>query len=92
MMAPTSAALLLLAATTVGGVTHPRTTNVTYDARSLLFNGERKLWVSGGMHYSRHQPELWAPALQQAKDNGLVGVTSYVKHPRNLPLRAVLFL
>jgi hypothetical protein len=56
----------------------PRALNVSYDARSLILNGERKLWMSGGMHYSRHQPQLWAPALQQAKDAGLVGVTSYV--------------
>ena len=56
----------------------PRTLNVSYDARSLLFNGERKLWVSGGMHYSRHQPGLWRPVLQQAKEAGLAGVTSYV--------------
>ena len=56
----------------------PRALNVSYDGRSLILNGERKLWVSGGMHYSRHQPALWAPVLQQAKDAGLVGVTSYV--------------
>lgn len=59
-------------------VRDPRPLNVSYDARSLLFDGERRLWVSGGMHYSRHQPALWAPVLQQAKAAGLVGVTSYV--------------
>ena len=52
--------------------------NVSYDARSLMFDGERRLWVSGGVHYARHQPSLWKSVLQQAKDNGLVGVTSYV--------------
>jgi hypothetical protein len=56
----------------------PRALNVSYDARSLILNGERRLWVSGGMHYSRHQPGLWEPVLQQAKEAGLAGVTSYV--------------
>eukprot|EP01050_Picozoa_sp_SAG11_P042754 SAG11_NODE_19864_length_457_cov_1.120112_1_plen_61_part_10 len=33
---------------------NPRAAAVSYDARSLMINGERKLWVSGGMHFSRH--------------------------------------
>ena len=75
----TAAAWLAIAAAADSPVLqNPRTLNVSYDARSLIFNGERKLWVSGGMHYSRHQPALWAPVLQQAKEAGLVGVTSYV--------------
>lgn len=51
--------------------------NVTYDSKSLLIGGERLLWLSGGIHYARHTPELWAPALQQMKAAGFSGVTSY---------------
>jgi hypothetical protein len=73
-----SAALALGACQAASELHGPRALNVSYDARSLILNGERRLWVSGGMHYSRHQPQLWAPVLQQAKEAGLVGVTSYV--------------
>ena len=41
-------------------------TNVTYDSRSLLINGTRLLWVSGGVHYARHSPHLWRSVLTQA--------------------------
>lgn len=32
--------------------------NVTYDGRSLIINGERKLLFSGSIHYPRSTPEV----------------------------------
>jgi hypothetical protein len=62
-------------------------TNISYDGRSLLLNGRRRLFVSGGVHYARHQPKLWRPVLEQARAAGLVGITSYVMWNQHESLR-----
>lgn len=33
--------------------------NVTYDSTSLLFDGQRKLVISGAIHYPRSTPEVY---------------------------------
>ena len=40
--------------------------------------GTRLLWVSGGVHYARHTPELWPVVMKRAKQAGLTGITTYV--------------
>ena len=57
-----SGVLLLLTAAALGG----QDLKVTFDAKSLLVGGERLIWLSGGTHYARHEPEMWLPLLRQA--------------------------
>lgn len=51
---------------------------VTYDQRSLLINGKRKLILSGAMHYSRSGPEQWERILRLTKEAGINTVETYV--------------
>ncbi len=51
---------------------------VTFDRKSLIIDGERKLIFSGAMHYYRlPSPELWRHRLRRMKDMGLDTVDLY---------------
>jgi hypothetical protein len=52
--------------------------NVTFDRRSLLFDGERELWLAGSIHYPRFTPSQWPHVFEMAKTAGLTAITSYV--------------
>ncbi|KAM9977244.1 hypothetical protein ACTFIR_011103 [Dictyostelium discoideum] len=52
--------------------------NVTYDGRSLIINGERKLLISGSIHYPRTSEEMWPIILKQSKDAGIDIIDTYV--------------
>jgi Glycosyl hydrolases family 35 len=58
---------------------HPRPLHVTYDARSMLINGDRVLFLGGSMHPGvRATHATWDLALDQAVHNGLNLITIYV--------------
>ena len=42
----------------VGGNAVVEGANVTYDGRSLLIDGERKILFSGSIHYPRSTPDV----------------------------------
>ncbi|KAK7283549.1 hypothetical protein RIF29_13131 [Crotalaria pallida] len=52
--------------------------NVTYDGRSLLINGQRKLLFSGSIHYTRSTPDMWPQLLTRARHGGLNVIQTYV--------------
>ena len=52
--------------------------SISYDQRSLLINGKRKLILSGAMHYSRSSPEQWERILRLTRDAGINTVETYV--------------
>ncbi|KAG2657106.1 hypothetical protein PVAP13_1KG193300 [Panicum virgatum] len=51
---------------------------VSYDHRSLVINGRRRILISGSIHYPRSTPEMWPGLIQKAKDGGLDVVQTYV--------------
>ncbi|XP_038720469.1 beta-galactosidase 6 isoform X2 [Tripterygium wilfordii] len=51
---------------------------VTYDGRSLIVEGERKLLFSGSIHYPRSTPQMWPSLIAKAKDGGLDVIQTYV--------------
>ncbi|XVF63364.1 hypothetical protein PTKIN_Ptkin09bG0081900 [Pterospermum kingtungense] len=51
---------------------------VTYDGRSLIIKGQRKLLFSGSIHYPRSTPEMWAPLIAKAKEGGIEVIQTYV--------------
>jgi beta-galactosidase len=57
---------------------HVSAANVTYDHRSLLIDGQRRVLISGSIHYPRSTPEMWPDIIQKAKDGGLDVIESYV--------------
>ncbi|KAJ7976028.1 Beta-galactosidase [Quillaja saponaria] len=52
--------------------------DVSYDGRALKIDGERKVILSGSIHYPRSTPEMWPSLIQKAKDGGLNTIETYV--------------
>ena len=75
---PSGAALLLalLALAAIGP--SPANAAVSYDHRAVVINGQRRVLISGSIHYPRSAPEMWPDLLRKAKDGGLDVVQTYV--------------
>ncbi|XP_043703285.1 beta-galactosidase 6-like [Telopea speciosissima] len=52
--------------------------DVTYDGRSLIINGERRILFSGSIHYPRSTPEMWPSLIAKAKEGGIDVIQTYV--------------
>ncbi|KAF5481852.1 hypothetical protein F2P56_002471 [Juglans regia] len=52
--------------------------SVTYDHRAIVINGQRKILISGSIHYPRSTPEMWPDLIQKAKAGGLDVIQTYV--------------
>ncbi|XP_031486337.1 beta-galactosidase 1-like [Nymphaea colorata] len=52
--------------------------SVTYDHTSIIINGQRRILISGSIHYPRSTPEMWPDLIQKAKDGGLDVIQTYV--------------
>ncbi len=66
------------AAVIVGHIALVQATTVTFDGRSFLIDNNRQLFVSGSIHYPRTPRSEWRTVLQQAKDNGINLIQTYV--------------
>ncbi|XP_020203970.1 beta-galactosidase 6 isoform X2 [Cajanus cajan] len=51
---------------------------VTYDGRSLIIDGHRKILFSGSIHYPRSTPQIWPTLIAKAKEGGLNVIQTYV--------------
>ncbi|XP_025810891.1 beta-galactosidase 9 isoform X1 [Panicum hallii] len=69
---------LLAAAAAAAIVLSPANAAVSYDRRAVVINGQRRVLISGSIHYPRSTPEMWPDLLQKAKDGGLDVVQTYV--------------
>ncbi|KAL3839735.1 hypothetical protein ACJIZ3_024326 [Penstemon smallii] len=61
-------------------------TEVTYDGRALKINGERKIIISGSIHYPRSTPEMWPDLIKKSKEGGLNAIETYVFWNAHEPL------
>ncbi|KAL5704441.1 Beta-galactosidase 10 [Ranunculus cassubicifolius] len=52
--------------------------NVTYDRRSLIIDGQRKLLLSASIHYPRSVPGMWPGLIKTAKEGGIDVIETYV--------------
>ncbi|ESW08032.1 hypothetical protein PHAVU_009G012700 [Phaseolus vulgaris] len=52
--------------------------NVTYDRKSLLIKGQRRILISGSIHYPRSTPDMWEDLIRKAKHGGLDVIDTYV--------------
>ncbi|XP_021750275.1 beta-galactosidase 15-like [Chenopodium quinoa] len=62
-------------------------TTVSHDGRALLINGERKIILSGSIHYPRSTPEMWPDLIRKAKEGGLDAIETYVFWNAHEPVR-----
>nr|XP_010910613.2 beta-galactosidase [Elaeis guineensis] len=51
---------------------------VSYDHRAVIINGQRRILISGSIHYPRSTPDMWPDLIQKAKDGGLDVIQTYV--------------
>ncbi|KAJ0790854.1 putative beta-galactosidase [Helianthus annuus] len=54
------------------------TASVTYDHKAISINGQRKILISGSIHYPRSTPEMWPDLIQKAKEGGVDVIQTYV--------------
>ncbi|PKA57292.1 Beta-galactosidase 2 [Apostasia shenzhenica] len=70
--------LLYLAAATASVLLSPAAAAVAYDNKAIIINGQRKILISGSIHYPRSTPAMWPDLIQKAKDGGLDVIQTYV--------------
>ncbi|CAN4120826.1 unnamed protein product [Withania somnifera] len=51
--------------------------NVTYDHRSLIIGGKRRILISAGIHYPRATPEMWPQLIARSKEGGADVIETY---------------
>ncbi|KAJ7951636.1 Beta-galactosidase [Quillaja saponaria] len=54
------------------------TASVSYDRKAITINGQRRILISGSIHYPRSTPEMWPDIIQKAKEGGLDVIQTYV--------------
>ncbi|XP_010667155.1 putative beta-galactosidase [Beta vulgaris subsp. vulgaris] len=52
--------------------------DVWYDNKAITINKQRRILLSGSIHYPRSTPEMWPDLIQKSKDNGLDVIQTYV--------------
>ncbi|KAJ8762126.1 hypothetical protein K2173_007276 [Erythroxylum novogranatense] len=52
--------------------------SVRYDRKAIIINGQRRILISGSIHYPRSTPDMWEDLIQKAKDGGLDVIDTYV--------------
>ncbi|KAK6941384.1 Beta-galactosidase, beta-sandwich domain [Dillenia turbinata] len=52
--------------------------SVTYDDKAIIIDGQRRILISGSIHYPRSTPEMWPDLIQKAKEGGLDVIQTYV--------------
>ncbi|ONK55324.1 uncharacterized protein A4U43_UnF4920 [Asparagus officinalis] len=53
-------------------------TDVSHDGRAIKIDGQRKILISGSIHYPRSTPQMWPDLIAKAKEGGLDAIETYV--------------
>ncbi|OVA13906.1 D-galactoside/L-rhamnose binding SUEL lectin domain [Macleaya cordata] len=51
---------------------------VTYDHRALVIDGQRRVLLSGSIHYPRSTPDVWPELIRKSKEGGLDVIETYI--------------
>ncbi|CAK9171385.1 unnamed protein product [Ilex paraguariensis] len=60
---------------------------VSHDGRAITIDGERKVLLSGSIHYPRSTPRMWPDLIKKAKEGGIDAIETYVFWNAHEPLR-----
>ncbi|KAK9278432.1 hypothetical protein L1049_027997 [Liquidambar formosana] len=52
--------------------------SVTYNRKAIVINGQRRILISGAIHYPRSTPDMWEDLIQKAIDGDLDVIETYV--------------
>ncbi|KAE8732466.1 Beta-galactosidase 9 [Hibiscus syriacus] len=77
--------LLIQFSVTAGNFFQPF--NVTYDHRALIIDGNRRMLISGGIHYPRATPQMWPDLIAMSKEGGADVIESYTFWNGHEPVR-----
>ncbi|KAI3458993.1 hypothetical protein Pfo_015656 [Paulownia fortunei] len=61
--------------------------DVSHDGRAITIDGQRKIILSGSIHYPRSTTEMWPDLIKKAKEGGLDAIETYVFWNAHEPLR-----
>ncbi|KAL2227770.1 beta-galactosidase 15-like [Sesamum indicum] len=62
-------------------------TDISRDGRAITINGQRRIILSGSIHYPRSTSEMWPDLIKKAKEGGLDAIETYVFWNAHEPLR-----
>uniref|UniRef100_A0A0D9VHI0 Beta-galactosidase n=1 Tax=Leersia perrieri TaxID=77586 RepID=A0A0D9VHI0_9ORYZ len=77
-MATARGCFLALLAVLLAVATGVECTTVAYGERSLILDGERRIIISGSIHYPRSTPEMWPDLIKKAKEGSLNTIETYI--------------
>ncbi|CAK9159233.1 unnamed protein product [Ilex paraguariensis] len=67
--------------------TYTYAVEVSHDGRAITIDGERKVLISGSIHYPRSTSEMWPDLIRKAKEGGVDAIETYVFWNVHEPLR-----
>ncbi|XP_058106772.1 beta-galactosidase 15-like [Magnolia sinica] len=73
-----NAVFLCLFVLTSGFLSLSSAINVSHDGRAVLINGQRRILISGAIHYPRSTAEMWPDLFRKAKEGGIDTIETYV--------------
>ncbi|XP_038688652.1 beta-galactosidase 15-like, partial [Tripterygium wilfordii] len=68
-------------------VTYACATQVSHDGRAITIDGQRRVLLSGSIHYPRSTPEMWPDLIKKSKEGGLDAIETYVFWNAHEPAR-----
>ncbi|RLN22391.1 beta-galactosidase precursor [Panicum miliaceum] len=77
-MAAAPLALPLLLVLAAAAITGCGATTVAYNDRAVVIDGQRRIILSGSIHYPRSTPQMWPDLIRKAKEGGLNTIETYV--------------
>ncbi|CAN4100109.1 unnamed protein product [Withania somnifera] len=70
--------VLLMLLSLLGSCVFSGMCSVSYDHKAIIVNGQRRILISGSIHYPRSTPEMWPDLIQKAKEGGVDVIQTYV--------------
>ncbi|XP_054819914.1 beta-galactosidase 15-like [Prosopis cineraria] len=61
--------------------------NVSHDGRAIIIDGQRRVLISGSIHYPRSTPQMWPDLIEKAKEGGVNTIETYVFWNAHEPVR-----
>ncbi|XP_054824803.1 beta-galactosidase 15-like [Prosopis cineraria] len=68
-------------------ITVAKATNVSHDGRAFTIDGQRRILISGSIHYPRSTAEMWPDLIRKSKEGGLNVIETYVFWNAHEPIR-----
>ncbi|XP_010535801.1 PREDICTED: beta-galactosidase 7 [Tarenaya hassleriana] len=68
-------------------ISSAHSTIVSHDERAITIDGQRRILISGSIHYPRSTADMWPDLINKAKDGGLDAIETYVFWNAHEPAR-----